>query len=188
MYRWRDDRLQFHHQLLWHQECWDAGRRIYVFHPAQDPVVQARLLITKLHQAGFAPGDLSPEIDVEVADNQVSTTIASNLLTAVTTIRNTLHVTPVIYTFTYFWNQYISPTRFGGQFGGDPLWIFSLTPSCPSVPSGWSTWTVWQYSITGTVPGITVANAVDLDRTNEPNLPVYLAVRTYLPMVFAGGT
>ena len=154
-----------------------AGAYLF-FEPAQDPVQQANLFVAQLRQAGFAFGDLTPALDVEVTGGQVSTTIVARLQTAVTVIKDSLHVTPVIYTAISLWNPNVGSTA----FGSDPLWDAYYHPDCPSLPTGWNTWALWQYTDTGTVPGI--GNFVDLDRSNGA-LPIYTGTEflLYLPVV-----
>jgi len=118
-----------------------AGAYLF-FEPAQDPTQQANLFVAKLIQAGFAPGDLVPMIDVETTGGQVSTTVAARLQAAVNVIRDSLHVVPGIFTCLFYWNSDAGSTA----FGVDPLWIASVNTSFPSVPTGWTDWTLWQYA------------------------------------------
>lgn len=149
-----------------------AGAALF-FEPSVDPTQQADTLIAALTQANFAAGDLIPAIDVEVSGGQSQATILAHLQTVVTAVQQGLGVVPVIYTSAGFWNG-----TMGGStaFAGDPLWIANWGVSCPNVPPAWTSWALWQYSVSGSVPGI--SGAVDLDEGNGLGLPLYTGQAT----------
>ena len=69
--------------------------------------------------------------------------------------------TPVIYTFKWFWNEYLAGTP---QFGSNPLWISAFQPQSPGIPPEWDKYTIWQYSQNGPLPG--TSGDVDQDIFN----------------------
>lgn len=155
-----------------------AGAYFY-FEPAQDPTLQANHFVNQLVNAGFAPGDLVPMLDVEISGTQTSQVIVSNVQTAVAVIRSSLLVTPGIYTYASFWNGQVGGST---AFANDPLWIANFGASCPTLPTAWSNWAIWQYTDLGHVTGIT--GTVDLDRANGTSLPVYTGtLRIMLPLI-----
>ncbi|MER5548498.1 GH25 family lysozyme [Streptomyces sp. NPDC002589] len=145
------------------------------FEPAEDPHAQAHAVITALSQAGFAPGDLIPALDVETTGGVSPSVVVANLHAAVNDIQAALGVPPAIYTTPFFWHQLGTP-----PFGSDPLWIAQLGVDCPTAPTPWTTWSLWQYSSQGSVPGI--PGPTDLDRAFGTTLPIYD------PLITATGT
>jgi lysozyme len=145
------------------------GAYLY-FHPAQDPVQQADLLVQQFRSAGLRGGDLIPAIDVETTDNQPAATVVANLQTTVNTVQRALGQAPAIYTSPVWWDNNIGSSA----FTSDPLWVACWCGSTPTLPAGnWggNGWAVWQYSDAGSVPGIT--GNVDLDQGPDAPLPYY---------------
>jgi lysozyme len=128
------------------------------FEPAQDPVAQANLLLSKIGTMG--PGDLPPVLDIEITGGQLPATIVTNIQTWITTVQQATGVTPMIYTAAGFWNGSVDSSN----FASDPLFVANFGVTCPELPTGWLTWQFWQYSDTGSVPGIGID--VDLDQFN----------------------
>ena len=128
------------------------------FHPGQDVLAQAQLMIAS---ADHQPGDLPPAIDVETTDGLPLPQVIAHIQDWLTTVEDALGVRPLIYSSPTFWSAHIharSLTAF-------PLWVANYTTARePTLPlGGWpGGWTFWQYSRTGHVPGI--GTQVDLDR------------------------
>ena len=140
------------------------------FHPSEDPVAQARLLLTQLHGVDFTHGDLLPAIDVEVTDGQPASTIVANLQTLVNAVAASINAYPVIYTAPAWWDGHVGSTA----FAADPLWVANWGVTTPSVPAfnwGGAGWQVWQYSNAGSVAGI--PGSVDMDTGGSGSLPYY---------------
>lgn len=132
------------------------ARGVYqFFRPAQDPIAQADLLITKINQnGGLQPGDLPPVLDLEAGDGQTAAVIVARAKQWVAKVQAAFGVTPIVYTAAYFSNTYV-----GNAFSSHPLWVANYQTSCPTVPNGWANWHFWQNSESGTVAG--VSGAVD---------------------------
>jgi GH25 family lysozyme M1 (1,4-beta-N-acetylmuramidase) len=128
------------------------------FEPADDPVVQANLLLQKI--GTLEPGDLAPALDVEVTGSQSAAVIVSHIQTWITSIEKATGRVPFIYTSSGFWNASVA----SGIFSGVPLWVANWGVSCPNLPTAWTNWSFWQYTDAGSVPGI--PNVVDLDEFN----------------------
>ena len=155
-----------------------AGAYIF-FEPAQDPTLQANLLVSQLLKAGFAPGDLVPMFELEVTGGMTGSEIAASLQTAVDVVKNSLFVIPGIgssATFLAFQNG-------STAFASNPLWITYWNTNCPTVPLPWTDWTFWSYTDSGVVSGI--KGGVDLGRSNGAALPIYTggSQRNFLPLI-----
>jgi lysozyme len=157
-----------------------AGAYLF-FHPAQDPTLQANLLVSQLLKAGFAPGDLVPMIDLEITEGKTSPEIAASLQTAVDVIQNSLLVTPGILTGATFLAAQAGSTAFASS----PLWIAYWSANCPPPPLPWTDWAIWMYTVGGPVPGIPYP-VVDLNRSNGASLPVNTGSwRVLVPLITA---
>lgn len=128
------------------------------FRPAQDPVAQANLVVSRVGALG--PGDLPVTCDVEVADGVGAAAYEANIKTWVDIVQAGTGKPPMIYTGKYFWNGNVNSTAQSNL----PLWIAVWGATCPDLPNAWSDWAFWQYSATGSVAGI--AGDVDLDKFN----------------------
>ncbi|MBV9099520.1 MAG: glycoside hydrolase family 25 protein [Candidatus Dormibacteraeota bacterium] len=145
------------------------GAYLY-FHPGDDPVAQANLLVRLLQEVGFGRGDMLPAIDVEVTDSQPQSTVVANLQTTVNAVASAIGANPVIYTSPSWWDTYVGSSA----FVTDPLWVANWGVSSPSLPAqGWGGYgcKVWQYTDAGSVPGIN--GRVDLDQASAGALPYY---------------
>lgn len=122
---------------------------------SDDPVAQARHFIATV--GAIAGTDLPPMVDIEsFAGNYGTATLAVNLQSWLDTVEQAFGRTPIIYTGSAFWNEYMT-----NQFSKYPLWIAEYDVTAPTLPIGWSNWTFWQNSESGTVGG--VACSVDTD-------------------------
>jgi GH25 family lysozyme M1 (1,4-beta-N-acetylmuramidase) len=145
------------------------GAYLY-FHPSNDSVAQANLLVQQLQSVNFGQGDLVPAIDVETTDGLSASTLVTNLHTVVNSVRSAIGALPAIYASPAFWHDSVGDSP---EFGADPLWIAHWFVSSPTVPANnWSGngYAAWQYADNGSVSGI--SGSVDLDRGN-PGPPLY---------------
>jgi lysozyme len=132
---------------------------IHFFHPGLDPVTQADFFVQ--NGGGSAPGDLPPALDLEVTDGQSTSTVVQNASAFLARVQASTGRTPVLYIGSSFFTSLGSPSGFATQ----PLWIPNTGVVCPNIPDPpWTDWAFWQYSITGSVSGIT--GNVDRDRFN----------------------
>jgi lysozyme len=153
------------------------------FEPADDPVVQADIVIHAVYDANnfpvpfLNPGALPVVLDVEVTGNQSASTLAANIQTWINHVQAATARVPMIYTASGFWDGSVGSTA----FSANSLWAANWGVGCPSLAQGWTNWAVWQFADNGTVPGI--SSLVDLDLfngsmsdllafANEPNLNV----------------
>ena len=125
----------------------------HFFLAADDPAQQAEFFIRTV--GSLDPDDLPPVIDVESASG-VSSNLAADVQTWLTTVEQGLGRRPIIYTAPSYWNENLT-----GGFGDYPLWVAEYGVSSPKAVNGWTDWTFWQYSSTGKVAGVNTA--VDLD-------------------------
>ncbi len=138
-------------------------RGVYQYwNPAEDPIAQADILISKVNGAGgLQPDDLPPVIDIESTDSLGAAEMVANATAWLDHVEAALHRRPMIYTGSYFWDG----AGLGDSLNGHPLWGPHYTSNpCPLISDSWSKWTMWQYSSTGAVAGI--SGNVDMDKFN----------------------
>ncbi len=127
------------------------------FRPNRDAIEQAQIVLD--HLAIHGMGELPPVIDVEATGEQSPEVIAAQVGLWIDEIETTLGVRPIIYSGSYFWDDFVKTAAFSDY----PFWIAHYTSaSCPRLPQAWSDWTFWQYSSTGRVDGIN--GDVDMNR------------------------
>lgn len=131
-------------------------RGAYHFYEGNDdPVAQANNFIKTV--GALAASDLPPVIDIEAFGGAASSAaLIAGVQTWLNTVEQALGRTPMIYTGTSFWDEYMN-----SQFSKYPLWVAEYGVSQPRLPIGWTTWTFWQNSQSGTVTGVN--GAVDTD-------------------------
>lgn len=119
---------------------------LYVFwSPKRDPEVTARWLAL-LHRSSGAT--LPPAIDMEQLDGCPKQE-AEILLARMLTELEKEGITPIIYTYPYFWPNW--PMGYSKY----PLWIAHYEVAQAKCPVPWTTWTFWQYAgDAGRVPGV----------------------------------
>ena len=150
----------------------------HFFDPTIDGITQANYFLAALNGAGGSDKwDLPATLDLECPTSSVQVSASPNcestgnsgwVTTSVLVQRvfdwlNTVQAAtgkrPVIYTYP----SWLSDVDFADlRLARYPLYIASIA-SCANVPSPWATATFWQYSLSGTVSGITGSNT-DLDR------------------------
>jgi len=127
------------------------------FHPNEDAVKQADLLIAKVDAAGgLQPGDLPPVLDLEDTDDLASSVVVSQAKLWLARVEARYGVKPFVYT-AFFMSDVI-----GSHFSGYPLWVANYNATCPLMPAGWTEWVFWQTSDTGVIPGISGATDTNL--------------------------
>lgn len=120
----------------------------HFFHPAQDPVAQAKFFCSVV--GVLESGDLPCAIDWEVSDGVVSSKDQSNGLAFLQEVENRTEKTPIIYGSPYF----LQDLTLNALFEKYPLWVAHYGVKCPLVPYPWKSWTFWQNSEKGSIPGI----------------------------------
>jgi GH25 family lysozyme M1 (1,4-beta-N-acetylmuramidase) len=119
------------------------------FRPAEDPIAQADLLLSKMGPP--EPGDLPPVIDVEVSGGLTPAAVAASVRAWVDHVAQAIGRQPIIYAGLYSWHDLTGNT----DITTSPLWVAQYTAApCPNIPSPWTRWLMWQHSATGSVPGI----------------------------------
>jgi lysozyme len=130
------------------------------FEPAQDPIRQADMLLSKM--GTFEADDLPPVIDVEVTGGLGPTALHAAVQSWIDHVAAAIGRPPIIYVGAYFWDDQVG----GANDTSSPLWHAQYTSaSCPTIATPWTTWAFWQYTDSGTVSGIPV-NTVDVNRWN----------------------
>jgi lysozyme len=133
----------------------------HFFRPAQDPAVQAQVMIGELQKyGGLGPGDLPPVLDIEVMDGVEPKRVLANMQVWLDRVEAAFGKTPILYTSPGFWEELGAPASFGRY----PLWLANWDARCPRKPDTWQRWSFWQSSDRGTIAGI--EGPVDLDRWN----------------------
>lgn len=119
------------------------------FRPAQDPIAQANLLLSRMGPP--QPGDLPPVLDVEVSGGLTPAEVAAAVRAWVDHVAQEIGRQPIIYAGLYSWHDLTGNT----DVTTSPLWVAQYTAApCPNIPSPWTRWLMWQHSSTGSVPGI----------------------------------
>ena len=154
--------------------------------PAVDGVEQASFFFSFVG-SDYRARDLLPAIDTSIIGADLSPTCNSqpypvrcvtvatalSVLSAVASaLQSDFGEAPVIYTNPSIWDGLLGDPV---GYGADPLWdvqLGSTAPTSTSLPANdWygDGWALWQYSITGTVPGI--SGTSDVDESNGSELP-----------------
>jgi len=118
----------------------------HFFRPEQDAIAQANHFLQVVQ---LEPGDLPPVIDIELNDGVTGGALVAGVGNWIDTVAQATGMTPLIYTATYFWNEYMND-----GFGKFPLWIAHYAAAPQPLPHGWANWTFWQYSQSLSVPGV----------------------------------
>jgi GH25 family lysozyme M1 (1,4-beta-N-acetylmuramidase) len=155
--------------------------------PAVDGVEQASYFFNFVG-SDYRSKDLLPAVDTSIIGADLSPTCKSGqpypvqcvteatalsvLSAVVSTLQNDFGEAPVIYTTPSIWDGLLGDPA---GYGADPLWDVQLgttAPTSASLPANdWygDSWALWQYSLSGTVPGISVTS--DVDQSNGSELP-----------------
>jgi GH25 family lysozyme M1 (1,4-beta-N-acetylmuramidase) len=130
------------------------------FEPAQDPIAQADMLLSKIHSQ-IGADDLPPMLDVEVTGGLGPSAVAAAVKKWVDHVTSKVGRPPIIYTGVYFWRDQVG----GANETASPLFLAQYTSAaCPDIPAPWTNWAIWQWTSTGSVAGI--SGNVDMDRWN----------------------
>jgi len=133
-----------------------------VFEPNVNGTAQADYFMSVM--GALQPGDLPPMLEVEVNDGESASTIVTNLTECVKEIEAQTGRVPIVSTYPSFFAVYVGGST---NFSAYPLWISNPGVACPTLPAGWTNWVIWQYSISGTISGISGdLGAQDLDEFN----------------------
>lgn len=123
----------------------------HFFHPALDPIAQAKLMISQVPTEKLAI-DLPWVLDIEWTDGfkVLGSTGATNAMAFLDHIETYTGMTPIIYTSAYFFQAIPSPALFARY----PLWIAAYQVKAPTVPAPWHTFSFWQYTDHAAIPGV----------------------------------
>ncbi|PXX39799.1 glycoside hydrolase family 25 protein [Undibacterium pigrum] len=142
----------------------------HFYQGSDDPVAQANDFI---HTVGtLSDYDLPPVIDLETLGGASSAALIAGVQTWLDTVEQALGRTPMIYTDTSFWDEYMN-----NQFSRYPLWIAEYGVSQPRLPNGWASWTFWQNSQSGTVTGVNGQVDTDVFAGSLADLQAFAARR-----------
>ncbi|HEX8633279.1 MAG TPA: GH25 family lysozyme [Pyrinomonadaceae bacterium] len=118
----------------------------HFFRAAQNALAQADHFLQVVQ---LEPGDLPPVIDIELNDGVTGGALIAGVGNWIDTVAEAMGTTPIIYTNTSFWNEYMND-----GFGKFPLWLAHYGSAPQPLPHGWPDWTFWQYSQSLTIPGV----------------------------------
>lgn len=144
-----------------------------------DGVAQANAFLADLTAAGgLQVGDLPAMLDIECPTSSVqanaqancehtgdsgwveAATLDQRIFDWLDTVQTATGRAPIIYSYpSWFAAAQVTDARLTSY----PLFIASYN-TCATIPQPWTDATFWQYSATGTVPGVTGAGNVDVDR------------------------
>lgn len=150
------------------------------FNPNVDALAQANKMIDGLKKAGFGPGDLPPEIDVEWNANDIPApaAYATAIRTWINAVKTAFGVAPMIYAGGPYWTANVKST----EWNTNPLWhpeypnypntIYQMNvmpaplAGCPKfLSAAMPKWTFWQFAgENGRAPG--VSGPVDVNVFN----------------------
>jgi lysozyme len=135
----------------------------YHFYDYKDnPIVQAENFIKTVH---LSPGNLRPIIDVELACASCTKTgvpkrkMIENLKTFIAHIESHYKVKPILYTYSYFYTEYLKP-----HFNNYTFWMaqYSITPPTgmhivenDTLPLEPPHIAMWQFTCKGRIDGVT---------------------------------
>lgn len=139
-----------------------ARSAYHFFHSNDDPDMQAEFLLQTM--GPLEPGDLPPSLDLEVADGESASVVASTAITWLDHVAAVIGQKPILYT-----SKRVVEEDLGNAMGLEDhavLWDAQWQVTCPDLPDTFSDFGFWQYADDGTVPGIGDASAVDLDVFN----------------------
>lgn len=135
----------------------------HFFRPALNAKAQADSFLHVVRQ--LQPGDLPPSLDLEVDGGKSASVIIKGAQVWIEEVEKALGRTPLIYTYTPFWNLKLGGTS---AFAENPLWIaqYRSRPT-PQLPKGFPGYAIWQFTSVGgaAVSGVNSKN-LDLDRFN----------------------
>ena len=145
-----------------------AGVRVGAYHYAlpdrtyHDALREANWFVD---HAGLRGKHLLPVLDLESTGGLGRSALRAWVRTWLERVESRLGVKPIIYTYPYFWKDYMGNTTWFAANGYRVLWIAHYDVDSPLVPAsnwGGNGWTVWQLSDCGRVNGITGCVDVDL--------------------------
>ena len=123
-------------------------------HTTNDAVREADWFVD---HAGLRGRNLLPVLDLEVTGGLGRKALTTWVRAWLGRVQGRLGVKPVIYTYPYFWIDYMGNTTWFAANGYRMLWIAHYDVNSPKVPaSNWdgAGWTMWQLSDCGHVSGI----------------------------------
>jgi lysozyme len=134
----------------------------HFFHANMDPTAEANHFLSVM--GTLEAGDLPPTLDLEVTDNESAATITANTITWLDTVAAATGTLPILYSGPSFIRDTLGSPA--GLEQHARLWDANWAVQCPDVPAPFTGFSFWQYDDAGTVPGISGASSVDLDKFN----------------------
>lgn len=140
-------------------------RGAYHFYvPEDDPELQARFFINTVGSTDNKM--LPPMIDLEDVsmDNISKSEFQENVLRWLDLVEQHFHVAPIIYTYTYYAEQYLNNPKFARY----KLWIAQYSDEKhPVLPPIWHSegWHMWQYNSNDHLSGVN--GSIDIDRMKQ---------------------
>lgn len=129
-----------------------AGMKVGAYHyarPAGDPAAQARYFASVINSGPEL--SLPPVLDLEVDEGLSPGALAAWTQAFLTEVEQATGVTPMIYTYRYFWYERMNDTS---AFTGYPLWLAAYQNQAPRPVGGWDKISFWQRSDAGRVAGV----------------------------------
>ncbi len=108
--------------------------------------------------AGISRGALLPVLDLEETGGLGVNDLKNWTRAYLDRIESRLGVKAIIYSYPYFWENYLGNTTWFAATGYNFVWIAHYGVTSPRVPANnWNGqgWTFWQWTGCGTVPGVT---------------------------------
>lgn len=150
-----------------------AGLQVGAYHyarPAADPARQAADFAAQL---ALVPGQtLPPVLDLEVDEGKTPQELIDWTRTFTSELRRLTGRTPMIYTYRYFWTDYMANTT---EFSEFPLWLAAYQDRAPEPMGGWDKIAFWQRSDSGRVNGITGNVDMNLFNGTDAHLQSFAA-------------
>ena len=133
------------------------------YHPGQDPIQQADLILSAVQP--YLPCLIAADFEIITGgewDQVDQNSVGPNIVRFLREIAQNVAGMPGVYEGTAFHNQYYHDLDLSAYW----LWLARYAKAPGSLPPFFTSWTMWQHDDHGTVPGIAAPMSVDLDVFN----------------------